>query len=208
MVSTLVEKAATLRSLGQLAAAKSTLAEAQSIADEKYDSNDRRRALLRAEAAREMLAAGRAADAEQELSAVVASLRQMDAPARLAEAVGSLGEAQLRNGHSDAALATLNESLAMWRKIVAPEHWSIADAQSRLGEALVANGKRQDGLKLMSDSLATLQAHRPKGDNVTLAATRRLKASTSAKSGCANPCPETSPASAGTASSAIASSAR
>ena len=179
VVSTLVELAGTQRALGNLDAAKATLAQAQSIASEKYDKNDRRHAALRAERGRQELVAGHLDAAESELTAAVAGYRAQDMTPRLPESLGTLGEVQLRTGHPEAALASLNEALTLWRTIVPPEHWCIADAQSRLGEALFDSGQRLEGLKLMTEALPTLRAHRPEGDSYTLAAERRLEAASS-----------------------------
>ena len=51
LISSLLERAGILREMGQLAAAEATLLEAESIANEKLDRNDRRHTLLQLERA-------------------------------------------------------------------------------------------------------------------------------------------------------------
>jgi tetratricopeptide (TPR) repeat protein len=178
LVSTLLERCAVFRESGRLQDARAMFAEAQSIAAERYDRNDRRHATVLAESGRLKLAGGDAAGAVVDLRTAVEQLRTQDNPGRLGEGLASLGEALLRAGEPREARTILEETLALRRKIVPQGHWAIADAESRLGAALVATGEEDKGRELMTRGLEALQASRPAGDGFTLAAQARLHAVT------------------------------
>jgi hypothetical protein len=150
-------------------------AEAQSIATERFDRNDRRHTTVLVESGRLKLAGGDAAGAVAELRTAVEKLRAQDNPGRLGEGMASLGEALLQAGEAREARTILEETLALRRKIVPAGHWAIADTESRLGEALVATGEPDKGRELMTRGLAGLKAARPPGDVYTNAAEARLQ---------------------------------
>jgi eukaryotic-like serine/threonine-protein kinase len=175
LVSTLLERTALFRELGRPKEARAVFAEAQSIAAERFDRNDRRHTTVLVESGRLKLAAGDATGAVGELRSAVEQLRAQDNLGRLGEGLASLGEALLRAGEPREARAVLEEALALRRKIVPAGHWAIADAESRLGEALAATGELDKGRELMTHGLAGLRATRPPGDMYTNAALARLE---------------------------------
>jgi tetratricopeptide (TPR) repeat protein len=175
LVSSLLERSATLRDMERLKEAHALLAEAESIAAEKFDRNDRRHATVLLESGRMKLVSGDAAGATSTLRNATEQLRPQDNPGRLAEGLASLGEALLRAGDVTEARTVLEENLALRRKIVPAGHWGIADAESRLGEALVATGETEKGRELMKRGFEALQASRPPGDAFTRAAQARLE---------------------------------
>ena len=135
VVSSLLERAAVLREMGRLDEARVSFNEATSIATEKFDRNDRRHALLLLEQGRLELATGATADAERDLAEAIARLRGQDDPAKLAEAMASLGDALLAAGKAGEASQVLTESLEIRRKVLPPGHKAIADGESRLAKA-------------------------------------------------------------------------
>jgi tetratricopeptide (TPR) repeat protein len=175
LVSTLLERTAVFREMGRLQEARAVFAEAQSIATERFDRNDRRHTTVLVESGRLKLAGGDAAGAVAELRTAVEKLRAQDNPGRLGEGMASLGEALLQAGEAREARTILEETLALRRKIVPAGHWAIADTESRLGEALVATGEPDKGRELMTRGLAGLKAARPPGDVYTNAAEARLQ---------------------------------
>jgi tetratricopeptide (TPR) repeat protein len=172
-VSTLLEKSAALRELGQIEPARAALAEADSIAVEKFDRDDRRHGLVLAEKGRLELASGNAAAAEHSLQEAVHQMNPQD-EGRVSDALASLGEALVRNGHFADARDVLTRTLEIRRKILPAGHWGLADAQSRLGEALSLLGDREQARPLLADAVTQLRAKRPKMDAAILAAERRL----------------------------------
>jgi tetratricopeptide (TPR) repeat protein len=134
MVSSLLERAAVYREMGRLGDARTSFDLAQSIAAEKFDKGDRRHALLLLERGRLELAAGGSSDAERDLTAAVASLRQQDDPAKLAEAMASLGDALIATAKPADARAVLTESLELRRKVLPAGHRAILDGETRLAK--------------------------------------------------------------------------
>jgi eukaryotic-like serine/threonine-protein kinase len=132
VVSSLLEKASVLRELGRLEEANAAFGEAQSIASERFDKNDRRHTLLLLEQARLHLASGAKADAERDLTEAVAQLRKQDDPAKLAEAISSLGDAQLAAAKPAEARAAFEESLNIRRAVLPAGHKAITETESRL----------------------------------------------------------------------------
>ncbi len=132
MVSSLLEKSAVLRELGQLPEAQAAFAAAQSIAAEKFDPNDRRHALLLLEQGRLKLALGATAAAVSDLGVAVASLRKQNDPARLAEGLVGLGDALLAVSKPAEGRAALTEALEIRRKIFPAGHNAIARSEARL----------------------------------------------------------------------------
>jgi eukaryotic-like serine/threonine-protein kinase len=135
MVSTLLEKSAVLRDLGRLQEARASFAAAQSIAAEKYDANDRRHALLLLEQGRIKVALGATDAGASDLSVAVANLRKQDDPAKLAEALASLGDALLAASKPAEARAALTESLQIRRRIFPAGHNAIAGNEARLANS-------------------------------------------------------------------------
>jgi tetratricopeptide (TPR) repeat protein len=134
MVSSLLEQAAVYRELGRLGDARASFNLAQSIAADKFDKGDRRHALLLLERGRLALASGGASDAERDLTAAVSSFRQQDDPAKLAEAMASLGDALIATAKPAEARAVLTESLALRRKVLPAGHRAILDGETRLAK--------------------------------------------------------------------------
>jgi eukaryotic-like serine/threonine-protein kinase len=132
LISSLWEKAGVLREMGQLAASNAVLAEAQSIAKEKLDPSDRRHAQLQLEHGRNLLAGGRAGEAESEIQAAVAAIRTQQDPIRLADALASLSETLAAEGKGDAARAAAAEALDIRQKVLPPTHPAIATAQAQM----------------------------------------------------------------------------
>jgi tetratricopeptide (TPR) repeat protein len=138
MVSSLLEKSAVLRDLGRLQEARAAFAAAQSVAAEKFDSNDRRHAWLLLEQGRIKLAMGAAAAGASDLSIAVANLRTQDDPAKLAEALASLGDALLATSKPTEGRAALTESLQIRRRIFPAGHNAIARTYALLRNATPA----------------------------------------------------------------------
>jgi serine/threonine-protein kinase len=132
LVSTLLEKSATLREQGDLTGAIAAMTEAQSIAREKFELTDRRHSLVTLERGRLNLAAGKLSDAERDLREAVQRLRGQEEPARLADALVALGQTMTAAGNKDTARTLLNEALTLRRKIMPPKHPSIAAVQHAL----------------------------------------------------------------------------
>jgi hypothetical protein len=107
------------------------------------------------------------------LRAAVRTLQTQEDPARLADAMASLGEVLVDEGKAAEARPILTDVLALRRKILPPQHWEIADAQSRLGQALLLTGDTAQGRDLLVRGLNQLRAHRPPDDVVLLAAEKR-----------------------------------
>jgi tetratricopeptide (TPR) repeat protein len=132
LISSLMERAGILREMGQLSAAEASLLEAESIASEKLDRNDRRRTLLQLERGRYLFAAGRTREAEQELQSVVASLRKQDDPTKLADTLLSLAEVLERNGNPADARAAATEALTIRERLLPAAHPTLAAARARV----------------------------------------------------------------------------
>jgi serine/threonine-protein kinase len=173
VVSTLLEQAAVLREQGFLDRAAVRLAEAESVAAERLDEQDRRRALARAERGRLELASGDVTSAERSLREAVRLAEAHQDPARLADVLSSLGEALVRSGRHAEAREVLRRTLELRRGIVPAGHWTIADAESRLGEALSLLGETAEAERLLQSGLVQLRARRPAGDSFAVAAEGR-----------------------------------
>jgi hypothetical protein len=126
---------------GDHAGARLTLAAAHDGALAQY--GDAHVLSLRAQLAQAQLAAaeGRDSEARAQLPSVVAGLRRLgaQADATLAQALETLGEAQLSQGQTQPATATLQEALAL-RERSHDQTWELAVVRERLGEALAASG--------------------------------------------------------------------
>ena len=134
LISSLLERAGILREMGQLTAAEASLGEAESIATQKLDPNDRRHTLLQLERGRFLLASARPRDAEQALQTAVKSLRTQDDPTRLADALGSLADALAADAKLDDARAAAAESLAIRQRLLPAAHPAIAAARTRVAD--------------------------------------------------------------------------
>jgi tetratricopeptide (TPR) repeat protein len=132
LISSLMERAGILREMGQLPAAEAALLEAESIAGEKLDRNDRRRTLLQLERGRYLFAAGRPGEAEQELQNVVASLRKQADPTKLADALMSLADALERDAKPAEARAAATEALTIRARVLPAAHPALAAVRARV----------------------------------------------------------------------------
>ncbi len=134
MVSSLLEKSATLRELGELTAAAAAIGDAKAIAAEKFDRSDRRHALVALEHGRFNLAAGNLSVAEGDLMSAVESLREQEEPARLAEALCALAELRGVTGGGNEARRLLDEAETLRRKIMPLSHRALAAVQRQLSD--------------------------------------------------------------------------
>jgi serine/threonine-protein kinase len=132
LVSSLLERAGALRELGRFADAGVALAEADSIATQRFDRNDRRHVMITIERGRLNLATGKTADAKQDLEDAVASLRKQDEPVRLAEALCTLAEIRSDAGDAHGARVLLVEAAEIRSKIMPPGHPALAAVQRQL----------------------------------------------------------------------------
>lgn len=132
LVSSLLEKAAALRELRNLDAAAAALTEAQAIAAERFDRSDRRHALVMLEQGRLSFAAGQHSVAESALRSAVASLREQEEPARLAEALCVLADLRGVTGDLTEARQLLEEALTLRRRIMPASHQALAAAERQM----------------------------------------------------------------------------
>lgn len=174
VVSTLLELAAVHRLRNRLEESGRALAEAESVAAEKFDPNDRRHAVILIERGRYELARGRAAAALEVLSRASTALREQDDPLRLADTLAGLGDAEFGRGNFTEAARLHGEALDLRRNVLPASHWSIAEGESQLGAALVRAGERDRGLALLRSARDKLRATRPDGDVIATASERRL----------------------------------
>ena len=126
---------------GDAKVANSTLTGARQAAQERYGEDHilclRARLALTAVA----VAVGRVGDARQELGVLLPKLRAAGKTAftYTAQAIEKLGTLQLEAGEVAAALASLQEAVAM-RESTGVQDWELGKARERLGEALAASG--------------------------------------------------------------------
>jgi serine/threonine-protein kinase len=132
LVSSLLEKAATLRELGQLPAAKASFDEAQTIATQRFDRTDRRHAFVMIERGRLNAAMGHQSAAAEDLQGAIASLREQEEPGRLAEALCALAEVDGSTGKVQEARESLREAITLRKKIMPASHPAIAAAEQQL----------------------------------------------------------------------------
>jgi tetratricopeptide (TPR) repeat protein len=132
LVSSLLERSASLRERKEFAAARAALTEAEAIAVQRFDKNDRRHVLVALERGRLNLAEGNVADANGDLEGAIASLRQQDEAARLAEALCTLAELRARSRDFAGARGLLDEAAALRRKIMPAAHPALAALQRQL----------------------------------------------------------------------------
>jgi tetratricopeptide (TPR) repeat protein len=132
LVSSLMERAGILRAMGQLVSAEAALLEAESIANERLGAEDRRHALLQLERGRFLFAAGRTREALQELQSAVHGLRTQQDPARLADALASLGETLAADAKFEAARDAVAEALSIRQRVLPGSHPAIAATQSQM----------------------------------------------------------------------------
>ncbi|MDY6949329.1 MAG: tetratricopeptide repeat-containing protein kinase family protein, partial [Pseudomonadota bacterium] len=132
LVSSLLERSASLRARGELAAARAAFTEAQTIAAQRFDKSDRRHVLVTLERGRLNLAEGRMSAAATDLEGVIASLRTQAEPARLAEALCTLAELRVQSGDVDGARVSLNEAATLRKNILPAAHPALAAVQRQL----------------------------------------------------------------------------
>jgi tetratricopeptide (TPR) repeat protein len=132
LVSSLLERSGALRELGKFADARVALAEAESIAAQRFDQKDRRHVMITIERGRLSLATGKTAEANKDLEDAIASLRKQDEPVRLAEALCTLAEIRSDAGDVKGARALLDEATDLRRKIMLPGHPALAAVQRQL----------------------------------------------------------------------------
>jgi hypothetical protein len=70
--------------------------------------------------------------AASDLQSVIASLREQDEPARLAEALCTLAELRARSADFDGAQGLLDEAAALRKKIMPAAHPALAAVQRQL----------------------------------------------------------------------------
>jgi serine/threonine-protein kinase len=132
LISSLIERAGILREMGQLSAAEAALKEAESIAREKLDRDDRRHTFLQLERGRSLFAAGRPREAEQALQNAVLNLRKQDDPVRLADALLSLADALRADAKLPEARAAAAEALKLREQLLPASHPALAAARARV----------------------------------------------------------------------------
>lgn len=132
LVSSLLERAGSLRELNDLAAARVALTEAETIAGLRFDKSDRRHALVTMERGRLDLAEGNIAAAASDLEGVIASLRKQDETARLAEALCALAEVRAEAGDVADARGLLDEAATLRRKIMPESHPALASLRRQM----------------------------------------------------------------------------
>ncbi|MFC4314679.1 tetratricopeptide repeat protein [Steroidobacter flavus] len=132
LVSSLLERAGALRELGKFADAHVALAEAETIAAQRFDQKDRRHVMVTIERGRLNFVTGKTVEAQQDLEAAVASLRKQDEPARLAEALCNLAELRTDAGDMAGARTLLDEAATLRRKIMPAAHPALAAVQRQL----------------------------------------------------------------------------
>jgi ATP/maltotriose-dependent transcriptional regulator MalT len=143
LVSSLLERSGALRELGKFADAHVALAEAETVAAQRFDQKDRRHVLVAMERGRLNFVMGKTAEAKQDLENAVASLRKQDEPARLAEALCTLAEMRADDGDMAGARTFLDEAATLRRKIMPPTHPALAAVQRQLSALKVTDGTVQ-----------------------------------------------------------------
>jgi tetratricopeptide (TPR) repeat protein len=132
LVSSLLERSAALRERNDLAAARVALTEAESIAAERLDKNDRRHLFVTLERGRLRLAEGDLVAAQSDLDAVIADLRKRDEPERLSDALCALAELRSQVGDVSGAKALLDEAATLRRRIMPASHPALAAVRRQL----------------------------------------------------------------------------
>jgi eukaryotic-like serine/threonine-protein kinase len=132
LVSSLLEKSATLRELGRLAEAKAAFEQAQAISAQRFDRTDRRHAFVLLERGRLNSALGNHAAAAEDLQRAIASLREQEEPGRLAEALCALADVRSATGKIEGARELLSEAVTLRKKIMPASHRALAAAQGQL----------------------------------------------------------------------------
>ena len=132
LVSSLLEKAATLRELKNLAAAQASFDEAQTIAAQRFDRSDRRHASVILERGRLNAAMGNQSAAAEDLQSAIASLREQEEPGRLAEALYALADVRSSTGNTAQARELLREAITLRKKIMPASHPALAASQRQL----------------------------------------------------------------------------
>lgn len=138
LVSSLLERSASLRERKNFVAARVAFTEAEAIAAQRFDKNDRRHALVALERGRLSLAEGKMPAAANDLDGVIASLRKQDEPGRLAEALCTLAELRVKSADFEGARGLLDEAATLRRKIMPAAHPALAAVQRQLS-ALTAS---------------------------------------------------------------------
>jgi tetratricopeptide (TPR) repeat protein len=132
LVSSLLEKSATLRELGRLAPAKAAFDEAQTIAAQRFDKTDRRHAFVLLERGRLQSATEDHSAAAADLQSAIASLREQEEPGRLAEALCALADVRVATGNIAEARELLREAITLRKKIMPASHRALAAVQEQL----------------------------------------------------------------------------
>jgi tetratricopeptide (TPR) repeat protein len=138
LVSSLLERSATLRERKEFALARASLTEAETISAGRFDKNDRRHVLVTLERGRLNLAEGSTQSAKSDLEGAIADLRQQDEPGRLADALCTLAELRSKSGDVSGARAMLEEATTLRKKIMPAAHPALAKVQRQLS-ALTAS---------------------------------------------------------------------
>jgi serine/threonine-protein kinase len=132
LVSSLLEKSAAMRELGELSVAKVAFDEAQAIAAQRFDRTDRRHAFVMLERGRLGFAMGNQSAAAEDLQSAIASLREQEEPGRLAEALCALADVRSATGKNEEARELLREAITLRKKIMPASHPALAAAQRQL----------------------------------------------------------------------------
>ncbi|MBL8267368.1 serine/threonine-protein kinase, partial [Steroidobacter sp.] len=140
LVSSLLERSAALRERGDVADARTALTEADAIAKQRFDANDRRHVLVALERGRLNLVTGQKSAAAADLEGAVANLRKQDEPARLAEALCTLAELRVASDDLAGARSLLDEATTLRQKIMPATHPAMAAIHRQLS-AIDASGR-------------------------------------------------------------------
>jgi tetratricopeptide (TPR) repeat protein len=132
LVSSLLEKAATLRELAQLKAAKAAFDDAHAISAQRFDRTDRRHAAVLLERGRLNFAMGDESAAAADLQSAIASYREQEEPGRLAEALCALADVRSATGNIAEARELLREAIELRKKIMPASHQALAAVQRQL----------------------------------------------------------------------------
>lgn len=133
LVSSLLERAGALRELGKFADAHVALAEAETIAAQRFDQKDRRHVMVTIERGRLNFVTGNTTEANKNLEDAIASLRKQEEPVRLAEALCNLAELRADAGDMAGARTLFAEAEALRRKVMPAAHPALAAVQRQLG---------------------------------------------------------------------------
>ncbi len=135
-------RAEALSAAGELGPARSALDANLGLCRERYGEQHVLTLRLRLALARLDLEADQPARAAQAAEAMLPSLARLQGPsaAFLAHAQVTLGEALLRLGRADEALAPLTAAVERRESMLWSGSWELAEARARLGEARLATG--------------------------------------------------------------------